>query len=76
MAIMAAMGTLLFLAKAAQVESVALDHASSVAMIVGGLIVSAGAIRWWVTRTGDEEVRFEEWEAPAVQTLGLTQPQT
>jgi hypothetical protein len=74
MAIMASMGMLLFLGKAAQIESGALDHPSNLARIAVSLAIAAVAIRWLVTRTEDSEVRFEEWESPAVQTLGLTQP--
>ncbi len=71
MAYIAAVGTLLFLAQAALIESQALDHPRSVAMIVAGLALTAGALRWFVARTGDAEVQFEESEPPAIQTLGL-----
>jgi hypothetical protein len=74
MVYIAAMGTLLFLAQAARIESAALDNPRSVATIVIGLAVVAGALRWFVTRTEDADVQFDEWEAPAIQTLGLTQP--
>jgi hypothetical protein len=69
-----AMGSLLFLGEAARIEGAALDHPRSVATIAIGLAVITGALRWYVTRTGDAEVLFDEWETPAVQTLGLTQP--
>jgi len=71
MVYIAAMGTLLFLAQAALIESEALDHPRSVVMIVAGLALATGALRSFVTRTGDAEVQFEESEPPAIQTLGL-----
>jgi hypothetical protein len=72
MAALMSMMVLLVILEAARIESQALDHPRSVAAVVVGLAAALVAIRWWATQTDDASLKFEESEAPAVQTLGLS----
>jgi hypothetical protein len=62
---------LVVVSEATRAEAAALHHASSLPAILVTLVVAVIALRWFTTRATDEEVRFEESEAPAVLTLNL-----
>jgi hypothetical protein len=62
---------LLVILEAARIESQALDHPKNAAILIAGLAIALGAVRWWAKQTDDASLKFEESEAPAVQTLGL-----
>jgi len=71
MAALMSMMVLLVILEAARIESQALDHPKNAAILIAGLAIALGAVRWWAKQTDDASLKFEESEAPAVQTLGL-----
>jgi len=72
MAILWAMGMLLGIGEAARIENGLLDRPAECAAVIFALAIAAATMRWFVTRSGDGEVQFEESEPPAVLTLGLS----
>jgi hypothetical protein len=74
MAILTAMGMLLFISRGVVLEMQALDYPRKYAAMLAALAIAVGAARWRAVSRANEEdavVQFEELPVPAIQVLGL-----